>query len=335
MKTAVAPIPRAWRAEWGIAVPRASISDVDRPTLATVVATGESERGRGMADRRGKIGDELRQLVQSGEDLRLGRHLSRMSEEKSVVTIDDLEAAWKKSAQGKAAAKEKGNDGRSPVVKASELSFRSAYQNWYSQALRVVEQLLPDRYTEFRELYRLDKQPKELTLRTYAITDYVHGTTRKDGLGKEIFSSHGVAMTKFDDQIAILASARGRLDSLLADIEGTLESTLLDDELETAGELLKAKHLRSAGIVAGVVLERHLKGVLANHGLSLGRKKSQIGNLNDALKEGKVVDVPRWREIQRLGDIRNLCGHDGEREPTAEEVRELIDGTAKVIATVF
>ena len=72
-----------------------------------------------------------------------------------------------------------------------------------------------------------------------------------------------------------------------------------------------------------------------NHDLSLGRKKAQIGNLNDALKQSGVIDVPRWREIQRLGDIRNLCGHDGEREPGAEEVRELIDGTAKVIATVF
>lgn len=89
------------------------------------------------------------------------------------------------------------------------------------------------------------------------------------------------------------------------------------------------------GIVAGVVLERHLKGVLANHQLSLGRKKSQIGNLNNALKEDKVIDIPRWREISRLGDIRNLCGHDGVREPTAEEVEELLKETEKIIASIF
>lgn len=198
-----------------------------------------------------------------------------------------------------------------------------------------MEQLLPDRYVEFRELYRLDKEPKELTYTSYRISNHVHGTVVRDGLGSEVFNAYQSAMAKFRDQIAILSSARSRLDTLLADIEGTLETTLLDDELDTARELQKAKHLRSAGIVAGVVLERHLSSVLTSHQLSLGRKKSQIGNLNDTLKEGGVIDVPRWREIQRLGDIRNLCGHAGEREPTAEEVEELIAGTEKVVASVF
>jgi hypothetical protein len=287
-------------------------------------------------DRRAEIKAELQSLIERGDDLRLADHLSQTPEKEREKLKKELEKAWEKSAPGKAAAKEKGNDRRSPVVKLSETSFGPEYQRWYSQTLRVVEQLLPDRYVEFRELYRLDKPPKELDVTTYTISDYLHGTRVTRGFGEvEAFNATNVAATKFGDQIAILDSARSRLDSLLSDIEGTLEATLLDDELETAGELLKAKHLRSAGIVAGVVLERHLKSVLGNHQLSLGRKKSQISNLNDALKEGKAIDVPRWREIQRLGDIRNYCGHDKEREPTREEVEELISGTEKVIAQVF
>jgi hypothetical protein len=132
-----------------------------------------------------------------------------------------------------------------------------------------------------------------------------------------------------------LASARSRLDSILADIEGSLEATLLDDELAAASELLRTKHVRSAGVIAGVVLERHLKTVADGHEVKLGRRKAQIGNLNDALKEARVFDNPRWREIQRLGDIRNLCAHDGEREPKPEEVRELIESTERIIKTVF
>jgi len=142
-------------------------------------------------------------------------------------------------------------------------------------------------------------------------------------------------MSKFKNQIDILASAEERLGSLLADIESSLEATLLDDELATASELLRTKHLRSAGVVAGVVLERHLKGVAANHEVKLGRKKAQIGNLNDALKEARVFDNPLWREVQRLGDIRNLCAHDGEREPKSVEVRELIESTERIIKTTF
>jgi hypothetical protein len=289
-----------------------------------------------MSDQRATIRKELERLIEDGEHLRLGEHLRRLPDDEREKTEKRIERSWAKSVPGKAAAKEPGNDGRSPVVKFAEGKFGPVYQRWYSQAMRVVEQLLPDRYIEFRELYRLDKTPKALNVTTYVISDYLHGTRVTRGFGdEEAFSTHNIAMTKFGDQIAILASASARLDSLLSDIEGTLEATLLDDELEAAGVLMKAKHLRSAGIVAGVVLERHLKTVLANHELTLGRKKSQIGNLNDALKAANVIDVPRWREIQRLGDIRNLCGHDGERKPTAEEVQELISSTEKVIATVF
>lgn len=215
-----------------------------------------------------------------------------------------------------------------------ENDFGGQYQRWYSKAMRVVEQLLPDRYHEFRELYRLDKRAKELDVTTYTVSDFIHRTVVV-GRGLDAKGSRSVALRKVRDQINILASAQDRLGSILTDIEGSLEATLLDDELEMAGELLRTKHVRSAGVVAGVVLERHLKSVANNHDVSLGRKKPQIGSLNDVLKEARVFDNPRWREVQRLADIRNLCAHDGEREPKPKEVRELIESTERIIKTVF
>lgn len=302
-----------------------------------------------MTDRRGEIASDLDRLVKDGEFIWLSEQIRAKPEQARTELEKQLGEAEKvakkiakeaknkagkgKKTKGKAHEKAKADQDRSLLKIVQEEKFGPSYQRWYSLALRVVEQLLPDRYDEFRELYRLDKKPKELTVTTYTISDYIHGTWVSRG-GEELFSASGVAMTKLKDQLDILASAQPRLDSALADIEGTLEATLLDDELETATELLKAKYLRSAGIVAGVVLERHLKTVLANHEVTL-RKKPQIGHLNDALKKAKVFDVPRWREIQRLGDLRNLCGHDGEREPAAEEVQELITGTEKIVTTVF
>jgi hypothetical protein len=47
------------------------------------------------------------------------------------------------------------------------------------------------------------------------------------------------------------------------------------------------------------------------------------------------LDVPTWRQIQRLGGIRNLCDHNKEREPTKDEVIELIGGVDKVSKTLF
>ncbi len=289
-----------------------------------------------MPDQHQIIADQLDELVQQGKAIDWRERIRSSSELQKQLEDRGQESASKskKSASSKQRG-DKAKQRKEIVKKILETPFGEDYQPWYSQALRVVEQLLPDRYQEFCELYRPQKTPKELDWVTYTISEYVHGTVVTRGWDREpVFDSTASALAKLRNQINILASAQDRLDSALVDIRGTLESTLLDDELATASELLTAKHLRSAGVVAGVVLERHLKRVIANHEVTF-RKKSQIGSLNDALKEAKVYDLAQWRFVQRMGDIRNLCGHDGERNPTAEEVEDLIRGTEKVIATIF
>ena len=39
--------------------------------------------------------------------------------------------------------------------------------------------------------------------------------------------------------------------------------------------------------------------------------------------------------IQRLGDLRNLCDHNKQREPIKEDVYELINGVEKVTKTIY
>jgi hypothetical protein len=45
----------------------------------------------------------------------------------------------------------------------------------------------------------------------------------------------------------------------------------------------------------------------------------------DTLKTAQVLDVPRCRQVQRLADLRNFCGH-GRARTDQEQVNELIDG---------
>ena len=56
---------------------------------------------------------------------------------------------------------------------------------------------------------------------------------------------------------------------------------------------------------------------------------------NDALKEDQVIDIPTWRFIQHLADLRNLCDHKKKREPNTEEIEDLLNGVDKVSKTVF
>jgi len=57
--------------------------------------------------------------------------------------------------------------------------------------------------------------------------------------------------------------------------------------------------------------------------------------LNDLLKQSGVVDVPQWRFVQHLGDLRNLCDHSKKVEPSEQQVVDLIGGVMKITKTVF
>jgi len=296
-----------------------------------------------MPDQRKEIAEELNRLVTDGRAIWLaGELLGRPEGEREelkgrveeLAALAGTRAAKPKRQKGLESEESGTDDGLTATQVIEQGDYTPHYQRWYSTALRVVEQLLPDRYEEFSEHYRPEKRPSKVGYSTYTISDYIQGTIYP-GIGLDTESARSVAMTRIKNQIDILASAEDRLDSILSDIEGSLEATLLDDELVMASELLRTRHVRSAGVIAGVVLERHLKTVINNHEVSLGRKKPQLGNLNDGLKDARVFDNPRWREIQRLADIRNLCAHHGERDPEPEEVGELIDRTDRIVKSVF
>ena len=84
-----------------------------------------------------------------------------------------------------------------------------------------------------------------------------------------------------------------------------------------------------------VVLEKHLENLCLVHNIKISKKNPTISDYNEQLKSSSVLDIPSWRHIQLLGDIRNLCDHNKNVEPTAEQVKDLIDGVEKVIKTIF
>ncbi len=82
-------------------------------------------------------------------------------------------------------------------------------------------------------------------------------------------------------------------------------------------------------------MEKRLYQVCQNHNLKITKKNSSISDLNDELKNNNVFETPTWRKIQHLGDLRNLCDHKKKKEPTQEDVDELIEGVEKIIKTIF
>jgi hypothetical protein len=214
-------------------------------------------------------------------------------------------------------------------------SFKDTYQSWYSEGKAVIRQLLPDRLSDFVSHYQKPKPRKSITYENYRIEDYLQGLTLTYSHNKEKIVGPDAAVPQFDQQLAILKSAEARFDSSLYDIRQIVQADLFDSELEAAQELLKKKFNRASGAMAGVVLEKHLAQVCENHQIKIGKKHPTISDLNDALKAADVVDLPQWRLVQHLADIRNLCDHSKASDPTADQVNDLLAGVSKLAKTLF
>jgi hypothetical protein len=246
----------------------------------------------------------------------------------SVTTRDEIEQELQKVLEG-------GNALIQKLANQGELiPFATEYQLWYTRSLPIVKTLAPDRFDEFRRYYEADTKRKSVEVVTYTLQDYVNGLAPVATPSRPPFDHYQVALSRMLGQVQILASLKSRIDSVLANLEGHILADLEDRELRAAVSLAK-ESLRAAGAIAGVVLERHLTQVAKNRGAAVKKAHPTIGDFNEMLKKDGVYDMPVYRKIQYLSDVRNVCFHNKGREPTKEEVRELIDGVGAVIKTVF
>lgn len=213
--------------------------------------------------------------------------------------------------------------------------FKTVYQKWYSESKSLIKNLLPDRYDDFRKYYETPKSRKNISYENYVIEDYMLGLKMTRNFDGKVIVDPSAAIPKYRQQIAIFESLANRFRSSLFDIRALMQADLFDSELDAAKELLRHKFFRASGALIGVVLEKHLKDVCSNHKLSLAKKSPVISDYNEALKTSDVVDVPTWRFIQHLADIRNLCDHSKENEPSSEQINDFIIGVDKIIKTVF
>lgn len=210
--------------------------------------------------------------------------------------------------------------------------FKDDYDSWYTESLRLIKQIIPDRETDFIKQYKDDRR-KSIDFVTYTIYDYLLGVTITKGM--DVIADYSAAIPKMRNQVSILKSAQKRFESKLFDIKEVLQADIFDTELDASLELNKKGFVRGAGAIAGVVLEKHLKHVCEIHSLKSRKKHASISDFNQLLKENEKVDTAQWRFIQHLGDIRNLCDHPKDREPTNEDIMDLVKGVEKVIKSIY
>ena len=260
--------------------------------------------------------DDLKRLLETGENLHLVMRLECMPSEQVEKVLEEVNRG-----------------GKARAALQDLQPFSEGYQAWYSEAKALVRQLLPDRLDDFSDYYAKAKLRKDITAENYRLSDYLAGlqATR----GDTVLVGPSAAISCFIQQLEIVKAVRNRFESSLFDIRQIVQADLFDSELEAARALVKHGFLRSAGVLAGVVMESHLAQVCENHAVKIRKKNPTIADFNDALKTADAIDLPQWRFNQHLGDIRNLCDHRKSAEPTSEQVTDLVDGVMKITKTLF
>ena len=223
------------------------------------------------------------------------------------------------------------NDGETILKKLNTtydlVQLKQEFEIWYTESFALIKVVLPDRINDFSKMYYNDKTKNGL------MTYFQHIPSMLDEWGDSTIIDQ--VKSVLDSQIGILKSCEKRFESSLFDIKQLLQADIFDSELDAARELNKKGFLRAAGAISGVVLEGHLKQVCINHNIVIKKTNPTISDFNQLLKDNEIIETHDWRFIQRLGDIRNLCDHKKQREPTKEEIEELIKGVEKIIKTLF
>jgi hypothetical protein len=213
--------------------------------------------------------------------------------------------------------------------------FSVEYESWYSECISLLRQILPDRLQDFKEHFEAPKSRKDITYASYRIQDALKGLRVTRPPYDTVIVDNKAAIPHFQQQVAILKAAQRRFESTLFDIRQLVQADIFDSEINSARELLKNRFFRAAGAVSGVVLEKHLAQVCEDRSIKILKKHPGINDLNELLKTHEVIDVPQWRFISMLADIRNICDHNKKQEPTEQQVTDLIEATNKILKTVF
>lgn len=204
-----------------------------------------------------------------------------------------------------------------PEEKAFPQKIKVMYQQWYAAARTIIARNYSARLPEFDALYSCQTG--------YCIKFFLEDLYLNQ---KDEFK----LIDLINAQFGILASVPNHLKFSVYNTELNIYSVLMKDELGAAQYLLDNGFLRSAGALAGIVLERHLKNLLEKHEPPIKyRERAALGELNKLCGENNIYEPTDKSRVDVLNQIRIRCVHDKEPKPKKEEVQGLIDGVSKTI----
>ncbi|MBA3045052.1 MAG: hypothetical protein FP824_02420 [Euryarchaeota archaeon] len=198
-----------------------------------------------------------------------------------------------------------------PEIKQIQREAIRKYQAWFATSAILVKEYLPQREDEFAQIY-------------VKINSYLHFDMKTWKPENEAYVD--TFIDEFNLQRSMVMAIPGVIEIKEFDVRKLISGELIDDELAEAEHLFETKHLRAAGAVAGVVIERYLRTLCETSTPPIQyNKKDTIDPLATALYKAQKIDITLFKKIQYLASIRNKCDHP--KDIMAKEIEELVKET--------
>jgi hypothetical protein len=149
----------------------------------------------------------------------------------------------------------------------------------------------------------------------------------------EIVSAFGWSDSWVATVLGVLVALRNAIkDGYLVSLENRLRANVYDDFLVQAEELLKAGYHVAAMVLAGGVLEDHLRKLCEARSLGWTGNGS-LSKYNDLLRDKpNAYDTATWRRIQSIGDDRNKAAHGQGEQVKREDVADHLKYVHRLLA---
>ncbi|GHV62654.1 hypothetical protein AGMMS49587_10140 [Spirochaetia bacterium] len=153
-------------------------------------------------------------------------------------------------------------------------------------------------------------------------------------IGAEKSNGYSNVYSYFQIVRAIFNAAKDDyLGGYCASAKSLIEAEVFTSQIEQAQELLDVGYYVAAAIIAGVVLETHLRELCSSNNISMGT----MNRMNDDLAKAGIYSAIIQKQITGFAAIRNSAAHGKENDAkegfNKEQVVTMVQGIENFLAT--